>query len=164
MKSLYLKLMIAGMFLLPQMLSAQSVVEKGDPVMDQTMKDINSAAKENIKAFIGRMGEKFGVSKETVDILLNKNKMEPADAYMTLNVAKIADKPVEEVAESYGKNKKKGWGAIAREMGIKPGSAEFHQLKASAASDSEVGSKEGKKKDKGKKKGKKKGKGKGKNK
>jgi hypothetical protein len=146
--------MIAGMFLLPQMLLAQTIVEGSSPVLDQTLNDMNAAAKANIEAFSRRMGEKFGVPKETVDILLNKKRMSPADAFMTLNVSKVANRSIEEVTASYEKNKKKGWGAIAKDMGIKPGSAEFHQLKASADSDlNEAKKQKNSKKQRGKSKG-----------
>jgi hypothetical protein len=33
------------------------------------------------------------------------------------------------VAEIFNHNRQKGWGAMAKELGIKPGSAEFHALK-----------------------------------
>ena len=38
------------------------------------------------------------------------------------------------MVEVYKSNKSKGWGAIAKEMGIKPGSAEFHAMKKSMKS------------------------------
>ena len=37
--------------------------------------------------------------------------------------------PLNRVLSVYRGNKKKGWGAIAKKLGIKPGSAEFHALK-----------------------------------
>lgn len=45
----------------------------------------------------------------------------------------LVGKPVETVYVTYQKNQKKGWGAIAKELGIKPGSKEFHQLKNGGA-------------------------------
>jgi hypothetical protein len=46
---------------------------------------------------------------------------------------RIARKPPAAVIEIYNKNKGKGWGAVARSLGIKPGSPEFKALKAAAA-------------------------------
>ena len=37
--------------------------------------------------------------------------------------------PPEHVVDQYRKNKGQGWGVIAKSLGIKPGSAEFHALK-----------------------------------
>ena len=36
----------------------------------------------------------------------------------------------EAIVETYQTNRTKGWGVIAKELGIKPGSAEFHALKS----------------------------------
>ena len=35
----------------------------------------------------------------------------------------------DEVLREYKENKGKGWGVIAKNLGIKPGSREFHELK-----------------------------------
>ena len=142
----------------PQSSLAETIVESGDPVIDQSLKEINAAAKENLKEFARRTGKKFGVPPEVVDALLKERKMSPADAHMTINVANTSHRPVEEVADAYERDKGKGWGAIAKKMGIKPGSAEFHELKANSKSGY------GDDEDTGKSKGKGKGKGKGKNK
>ncbi|MBZ0158490.1 MAG: hypothetical protein K8I29_20015 [Alphaproteobacteria bacterium] len=53
----------------------------------------------------------------------------PADAYLCLRLAELADRPVELVIREYKANKGRGWGVIAKRLGIKPGSREFHALK-----------------------------------
>ena len=55
--------------------------------------------------------------------------MPAGDVYMSAQVAQTINKPVEDVQKSYQKNKGKGWGVIAKELGIKPGSKEFHAMK-----------------------------------
>lgn len=87
-------------------------------------------------------------------------QLSPADVYMSLQVADLVKKYPEVVVESYKVNKTKGWGAIAKDMGIKPGFAEFHALKGKAKNKKD---KSGKGKEKGGN-GKGNGKGKGKNK
>jgi len=52
--------------------------------------------------------------------------------YMALEVGSITGKPVVEIANVYSVKKDKGWGVIAKELGIKPGSPEFHRLKNNA--------------------------------
>jgi hypothetical protein len=49
---------------------------------------------------------------------------------MVFQLGQMARTQPEKVMQVYTPNKKKGWGAIAKELGIKPGSAEFHALKA----------------------------------
>jgi hypothetical protein len=51
--------------------------------------------------------------------------MAPADVYMAPAVAKISGKPVVEVVQNYKSNNGKGWGVIAKNLGIKPGLKEF---------------------------------------
>ena len=59
-------------------------------------------------------------------------------------------KPFNEVVKTYSANKSKGWGAIAKEMGIKPGSAEFHAMKKSMKDKGGKGGDKGKGNSKGK--------------
>ena len=48
---------------------------------------------------------------------------------MIFQLGQMSGKQPDRVMAVYTPNKKKGWGAIAKELGIKPGSAEFHALK-----------------------------------
>ena len=54
----------------------------------------------------------------------------PSDVYMCLRVGEVADQPIDRVLEEYRRRKGQGWGVIARNLGIKPGSDAFHALKA----------------------------------
>jgi hypothetical protein len=70
---------------------------------------------------------------------------------MCFRVGQVASQPVEVVTKEYQTNKGKGWEAIAKNLGIKPGSKEFHALKKGDfnGDDSDYG--KGKGKGKGKK-------------
>ena len=127
--------------------------QTGDPQLDQDLKELNEQAKTNLKNFADQLGRHYGVPKETTDWLLKKVGMSPADAYMAAKVSKISKKPMENVVKEYEYNKGKGWGVIAKNLGIKPGSKEFHELKrddSGMISKSKTKSKK-QKKDKGKK-------------
>lgn len=123
----------------------------GDTEFDNVLKDINDKAKSDINSFIQTAVNVFNTTKDKVEALI-KDIPTPADVYMVLQTAEVTNKPVEEVKTVYTKNKDKGWGQIAKELGIKPGSAEFHALKGKVKN-------HGKGKDKAKDKG---GNGKGK--
>ena len=79
---------------------------------------------------------------------------------MCLRVGQVASQPVEAVVKEYKSNKGQGWGVIAKDLGIKPGSKEFHELKKGDPSAGGSGGNSGKGKDKEKGNGKDKGKGK----
>ncbi|MBE0490630.1 MAG: hypothetical protein IBX44_00085 [Sulfurospirillum sp.] len=55
----------------------------------------------------------------------------PAEAYMVLKLSQMSGKSTQTVLKEYHQSDtKKGWGALAKSMGIKPGSKEFKALKA----------------------------------
>lgn len=120
----------------------------GDVEMDNVLKDINTKAKENINVFVQDVATKFNVAKNTVEGLLKD--LAPGDIYMAAQTAEIVKKPIDVVSTAYKKNKDKGWGQIAKELGIKPGSAEFHALKGKVKGNGKSNGK-GKEKTKGKK-------------
>jgi hypothetical protein len=127
------KIIISAAFAVASLsLNAQIKVTTGDSELDKSLIELNTAAKNSLDAFKKDAVEKFNVATSVVDNLLNIHKMEPSDVIMSLEVAQIAHQPVDQVATLYDKNKSKGWGEIAKEMGIKPGSKEFHQLKDNA--------------------------------
>ncbi|WP_455375623.1 hypothetical protein [Kaarinaea lacus] len=53
----------------------------------------------------------------------------PSDAYMVFRMGELTHKPIQEVLHVYSSNKNRGWGVMAKQLGIKPGSREFHALK-----------------------------------
>jgi hypothetical protein len=67
---------------------------------------------------------------ETKVTEMSESGMKAGDIYMALETSRITKKPIDEVIVVYQANKEKGWGAIAKELGIKPGSAEFKAMKS----------------------------------
>jgi len=101
----------------------------GDSELDRSLEALNKGAKENISEFAKKLGRKFGISESTTERLLKRVGMSPGDVYMTAKVSKISKRSIEDVENAYKENKGKGWGVIAKKLGIKPGSKEFHELK-----------------------------------
>lgn len=90
---------------------------------------LNIEAKANLPGFSAKIGAQFGVPVPRVDEILRAVEA-PADAFMCFQLGEMAGRPVETVVETYKQGRGKGWGVIAKELGIKPGSREFHALKA----------------------------------
>ena len=59
------------------------------------------------------------------------NAEKPADAYMLLRLGEMSHQPIEHVVRTYNAGKGRGWGTLAKSLGIKPGSKDFHALKQS---------------------------------
>jgi len=119
----------------------QLSAKSGDTELDASLDEINVKAKLDVPFFKNDMKVEFGVSDQKLDDMLISLNMSPADVYMTLEMAKSTKKSEDEVLKVYNINKTKGWGAIAKEMGIKPGSPEFHALKGKAKNKKEKGPK-----------------------
>lgn len=118
-------------------LSAKS----GDVELDANLNDINIKAKTDIKIFKKDLSVEFNINEPKIDKMIVDLKMSPADVYMTLQVAEMTKKDQDVVLKSFTANKDKGWGVIAKEMGIKPGSPEFHALKGKAKNKKDKGNK-----------------------
>lgn len=101
----------------------------GDSALDQSLETLNKGANENISEFAKKLGRKFGISEQTTERLLKRAGMSPGDVYMTAKISRISKRSIEDVENAYKENKGQGWGVIAKKLGIKPGSKEFHELK-----------------------------------
>ena len=120
------------------------------------IKDFNIKAEADSSGFKARLSTRFKIGNTEINAVLSKAD-NSADAYIVLRLGEMSGKPTEDVITKYKSGKSKGWGSLAKSLGIKPGSEEFHALKNGDDlydSKSEIKSK-GKGKGKGKSKSKK---------
>lgn len=150
----------AVFFLLSGIVFAQEIsirysARTGDRGFDSSLSKMNIEARSNMDGFMARLSTNYGVPRAKIEMMITEMNMPPADAYMTCKISTIAKRPVDDVLQEYKANRGKGWGVIAKRMGIKPGSREFRALKKG---DPDM---DGPGRGKGKGKGKKRGKGRG---
>ena len=116
-----------------QMVNASGYIQynarTGDTSLDLQLSDMNIKAKANLNDFVSTLGIQYQTSTSKINHLIVDYNFTPADAYMTLSISKETNRSIHDVAHSYKDNKSKGWGFVAKQMGIKPGSKAFHQLK-----------------------------------
>ncbi len=96
--------------------------------LDDFMRRLNEKAAYDITRFNAQISAQFGVPVPTVQDVI-RHMPSPADAFMVFQVGQMASQPPETVIRTFDKHKGKGWGVIAKDLGIKPGSPEFHRLK-----------------------------------
>ncbi len=96
--------------------------------LDGFLRRINDQAKSDLSRFSVQLSAQFGIPVPQVDVIIKK-VAEPADAFMCLQLGLMANKQPDMVVQTYNANRNRGWGVIAKELGIKPGSPEFHALK-----------------------------------
>jgi hypothetical protein len=93
------------------------------------IKHVDAQAKSDIAAFHRTVAAQFGVPEVQVRAVLGKVG-DPGSAFMIFQISAMSHQPLDRVMPVYESHKSKGWGAMAKELGIKPGSPEFHALKS----------------------------------
>ncbi len=107
------------------LISLPAVAAQG---LDAFLDHVNVEAHADINVFAARLSAQFGVPEAQVRIVLGKVR-QPADAFMVFQIGQMAHRDADSVLRVYESHRGRGWGVIAQEMGIKPGSAEFKALK-----------------------------------
>jgi len=92
------------------------------------VKDFNIQAQADPSGFKTRLATRFKIGEAMVTAVLS-NFDSPADAYIGLRLGEISGRTTDYVIDKYKQDKGRGWGRVAKSLGIKPGSAEFHALK-----------------------------------
>ncbi len=105
-----------------------SIVSIAHADLNSFLRDVNVQAQGDMRNFSVKLSAQFGVPLPQVnDIVMHVAA--PADAFMVLELGHMANRPPETVLQTYQRSRGKGWGELAKELGIKPGSPEFHALK-----------------------------------
>lgn len=105
--------------------SAQAIASGG---LDGFLNNLNIQARADLPGFTARISTQYGIPQVQVQTILTSVR-EPADAFMVFQLGQMTGNPPQTVMRVYQAKRGKGWGVIAKELGIKPGSPEFHALK-----------------------------------
>ena len=92
------------------------------------VKDFNIKANIDPSGFRARLATRFRIGNAKIEAVIS-NVEKPADAYIVFRLGEMSGQSTDNVVENYKIGKGKGWGALAKSLGIKPGSKEFHALK-----------------------------------
>ena len=121
----YMKLIKKFLMVLTVMLLASSESFAAD---FDWIRDFNIQAQADPSGFRARMGARFRIGDVEINAVLS-NIEKPSDAYVIFRLGEISGRPVGYVMEQYKSDNGKAWGTLAKSLGIKPGSREFHSLK-----------------------------------
>lgn len=92
------------------------------------LEQLSIEAKSDGSGFRTRLATRFKIGEAKVKAVISDTG-NGADAYMVMRLGEMSGHNVEFVTERYKENKRKGWGVLARSLGIKPGSRAFKALK-----------------------------------
>ena len=86
-------------------------------------------AEADPSGFKAQLSTRFKIGDAEVNAVLSSVD-NSADAYIVLRLGEMSGQPTEDVVRKYKSGKGQGWGALAKSLGIKPGSEEFKALKS----------------------------------
>ena len=92
------------------------------------LEQLSIEARSDGSGFRTRLSTRFKIGDAKVKAVIS-DMGNGADAYMVMRLGEMSGHNVEYVAKRYKANKGKGWGVLARSLGIKPGSRAFKALK-----------------------------------
>ena len=101
----------------------------GDVWVDTWLGDMNRYGVRYRDPFIDEMVRYHGAPRDLVTDLLVARRWAPGDVYYACTIAQVIGRPCRYVVDEWDRSHGQGWGAVAKRLGIKPGSTEFHRLK-----------------------------------
>ena len=93
------------------------------------VESLSIEANSDGSGFRTRLATRFKLGGATVKAVLS-DVGSGADAYMVMRLGEMSGQNIETVTKEYKRNKGKGWGRLAKRLGIKPGSRAFKALKS----------------------------------
>lgn len=107
-------------------------IRTGDVWVDTRLGEINDYGRRYRDPFVSEMTGYYGAPRSLVLDLLDRRGWAPGDVYFACAIARYLGIPCLDVVQRYERNPGQGWGNLAKQMGIKPGSPAFHALKNGA--------------------------------
>jgi hypothetical protein len=101
----------------------------GDAWVDVALADINAYGRRYPDAFADELARYHGAPRDVVSALLADPAWTPGDVYFACALAQAVGRSCRYVADEWQAHPGEGWGALAQQLGVKPGSPEFHRLK-----------------------------------
>lgn len=106
----------------------------GDAVLDALLRSLNVYYAEDVEWYVEDIVYSTGAPRAYVQTMIVERHYPPADVYLIAQTAAITGQPIAIVQRDFDVDRGQGWGVVARRLGIKPGSPEFHRLKSGADS------------------------------
>lgn len=132
--------------------SAQIKYNTGNSQLDSDLNLLDARVGADLGSFKVDMRVSYNITEKKFDYMYGSLKMAPGEICLALEIARISKTSLDQVLLIYESHKSKGWGYIAKQAGIKPGSSEFHELKNGISSGKKKQKNKNKTKGKGNKK------------
>lgn len=107
-------------------------IDTGDVWLDTRIGEVDTYGRRYRDPFITEVVG-LGAPRSLVVELLDTRRWSPGDIYIACTIASVLGIGCARVVERHDRNPGRGWGRIAQDLGIRPGSPEFHALKRGTA-------------------------------
>ena len=104
----------------------------GDRGFDSILQNLSVSASADPDGYYRDLSARNGIPEQDIRQAKDRYGLNYSDLYMASALAKATHRPILGVAEDYHQNQGKGWGVMAKQLGVKPGSDEFHAMKTGA--------------------------------
>ncbi len=106
----------------------------GDAVLDALLRSLNTYYASDVGWYVDDIVYSTGAPRGYVENMIVDRRYPPADVYLIAQTASITGQPIANIQREFDSSRGQGWGVVAKRLGIKPGSPEFHRLKSGADS------------------------------
>jgi hypothetical protein len=113
----------------------------GDKDLDLVLSNLNAEAGVYVDAYVSELSISYALPKVQIEDLVYKMRLPFGDVFVSVWLAATLKKPLSAVVKEYDVNKDRGWGVMAKNLGIKPGSEAFHSLKKDSSVELELAQK-----------------------
>ena len=104
----------------------------GDAWIDAQLGDVNVFARGNLDGYVDEVVVSTGAPRYFVREMVVDRGWAPGDVWYACLIARQLGRPCTDVVDAYereARGRGRGWGVLAQELGIRPGSDAFHALK-----------------------------------
>jgi hypothetical protein len=111
---------------------AHQTTSTGDRKLDAMLGTINVEERGDPDGFVVHLSRSQNVPEAEIRLARTRYGLSAGETFMATVLSSLFGKPVDFVAQEYSRNRGQGWGVMAMNRGIKPGSWEFKRMKANA--------------------------------
>ena len=101
----------------------------GDAWIDRQLTDINDYAARYPQSFADEMARYYSVPRDYVEAMLQQPSWEAGDILMACALAQAAAQPCRAVVREWSRDHAEGWSGVAKRLQVKPGSAQYRELR-----------------------------------
>ncbi len=107
-------------------------LNSGNKALDNTLLQINTKYSRKLKQFSQRISNEYMLPQYRLDNMISNYQFDPADIFLTVEIADLSGQPLDIVSRAYMENKQQGWRFVLKQLNILSSPAQLKQLKQDA--------------------------------